>query len=157
MSAQQGATRGTAQARARWWKAGALAFTVFFGNVGPLALPFAAQQAGVASAREPGAPVFGAQAPGTVARSRLPREARDTLNLIASGGPYPYAKDGTVFGNFEKRLPPRERGYYHEYTVPTQRARNRGARRIVCGGPPQRADNCYYTGDHYNSFKRIVE
>jgi ribonuclease T1 len=94
---------------------------------------------------------------GTVAAQQLPREAVNTLNLIASGGPYPYEKDGIVFGNRERLLPPHKRGYYHEYTVPTPRARNRGARRIVCGGPLQRTDNCFYSDDHYTSFNRIVE
>jgi ribonuclease T1 len=93
----------------------------------------------------------------TIARAQLPRDAVGTLNLIAAGGPYPYAKDGAVFGNFERLLPQHARGYYHEYTVPTPYARNRGAHRIVCGGPPRRTDNCFYSNDHYNSFKRIVE
>jgi ribonuclease T1 len=94
---------------------------------------------------------------GTVAVAHLPREAANTLNLIAAGGPYPYEKDGIVFGNRERLLPPHRRGFYHEYTVPTPRSRNRGARRIVCGGPLQRTDNCYYSDDHYTSFNRIVE
>jgi ribonuclease T1 len=98
-----------------------------------------------------------AQAVGTVTVARLPRQAVDTLNLIAAGGPYPYEKDGVVFGNRERLLPPNRRGYYHEYTVPTPRSRNRGARRIVCGGPLKRTDNCYYSDDHYTSFNRIVE
>ncbi|HVE06141.1 MAG TPA: ribonuclease [Paraburkholderia sp.] len=98
-----------------------------------------------------------APAAGTVAMAQLPPEAVKTLNLIASGGPYPYEKDGVVFGNRERLLPPRQRGYYHEYTVPTPRARNRGARRIVCGGPLRRTDNCYYSDDHYASFNRIIE
>jgi ribonuclease T1 len=93
----------------------------------------------------------------TIPVRQLPPEAANTLNLIAAGGPYPYAKDGVVFGNFERLLPRQPRGYYHEYTVPTPRAKNRGARRIVCGGPPRQTDNCFYTDDHYNSFKRIVE
>ncbi|SIT44352.1 Guanyl-specific ribonuclease Sa3 [Paraburkholderia ribeironis] len=97
------------------------------------------------------------QVPGTVALAQLPREAVSTLNLIAAGGPYPYEKDGIVFGNRERLLPAHRRGYYHEYTVPTPHARNRGARRIVCGGPLQRTDNCYYSDDHYTSFNRIVE
>ena len=99
----------------------------------------------------------GIQAQGTVAVAQLPREAVNTLNLIAAGGPYPYEKDGIVFGNYERLLTPHKRGYYREYTVPTPRARNRGARRIVCGGPSGRTDNCYYSDDHYTSFKRIVE
>jgi len=97
------------------------------------------------------------QVQGTVAVAQLPREAVNTLNLIAAGGPYPYEKDGIVFGNHERLLPPHRRGYYHEYTVPTPRAHNRGARRIVCGGPLRRTDNCYYSDDHYTSFNRIVE
>jgi ribonuclease T1 len=99
----------------------------------------------------------GTQVQGSVALARLPREAVDTLNLIAAGGPYPYEKDGIVFGNRERLLPAHRRGYYHEYTVPTPRSRDRGARRIVCGGPLRRTDNCYYSDDHYTSFNRIVE
>jgi len=93
----------------------------------------------------------------TVTVAQLPREAVNTLKLIAAGGPYPYARDGITFGNYERALPMHRRGYYHEYTVPTPRARNRGARRIICGGPLRRIDNCFYTGDHYISFRRIVE
>ena len=109
-----------------------------------------------AFARDYTAPVD-TNAQGTVALAQLPREAVNTLNLIAAGGPYPYEKDGIVFGNRERLLPPHRRGYYHEYTVPTPRAHNRGARRIVCGGPLKRTDNCYYSDDHYTSFNRIVE
>jgi ribonuclease T1 len=86
-----------------------------------------------------------------VSVAQLPPEARTTLQLIASGGPFPYARDGVVFGNFERKLPQRPRGYYHEYTVKTPGARDRGARRIVCGKPPE----CYYTADHYQTFQRI--
>lgn len=93
----------------------------------------------------------------TVSVADLPREAQRTLTLIAQGGPYPYAKDGVVFGNYEKRLPRKPRGYYHEYTVPTPGARNRGARRIICGGDQRVVDNCFYTQDHYNSFRHIRE
>lgn len=76
-----------------------------------------------------------------------------TLALIESGGPFPYEKDGTVFGNREGRLPKKPRGYYREYTVPTPGASNRGARRIVRG----REGETYYTRDHYGSFVRIDE
>ncbi len=93
-----------------------------------------------------------------VALSSLPPEARRTDQLIHSGGPFPFAKDGVVFGNYEKRLERRPRGYYHEYTVPTPGARNRGARRIICGGnAPTEPDACFYTEDHYSSFHRIVK
>nr|WP_284155504.1 ribonuclease domain-containing protein [Sulfuricystis multivorans] len=93
-----------------------------------------------------------------IARQALPVEAREVLALIAGGGPFPYRRDGIVFGNYERHLPPAPRGYYREYTVPTPGAGNRGARRIVCGGQvPQRPDVCYYSPDHYRSFRRIVE
>ena len=85
--------------------------------------------------------------------AELPAEARRTLQLIRDGGPFPYARDGVVFGNFERRLPLRERGYYREYTVPTPGLRHRGARRIVAG----RAGELYYTEDHYRTFRRIRE
>ena len=87
----------------------------------------------------------------------LPREAQTTLELIKQGGPFRYEKDGVVFGNYEARLPKQKRGYYHEYTVETPRARNRGARRIIAGGNPVSSDEYYYTGDHYQSFRRIRE
>lgn len=94
---------------------------------------------------------------GTVALADLPAEARQTEQLIRAGGPFPYAKDGTVFGNRERLLPRERRGYYREYTVRTPGSRDRGARRIVCGGEqPKAPDACYYTSDHYASFRRIV-
>ena len=94
----------------------------------------------------------------TVALAALPREAQETHRLIHAGGPFPYEKDGTVFGNRERLLPIKARGYYREYTVKTPKARNRGARRIVCGGkPPTQPEACYYTDDHYASFRRIAQ
>ena len=93
-----------------------------------------------------------------VALASLPAEARQTEQLIRQRGPFPYAKDGSVFGNREKQLPRQARGFYREYTVKTPGSRDRGARRIVCGGPePAAPVACYYTGDHYASFKRIVQ
>ena len=89
----------------------------------------------------------------TVAVQQLPREARETLALIKRGGPFPYAKDGTIFGNRENRLPRQRRGYYKEYTVKTPGARNRGERRIICG----RSSECFYTDDHYETFRLIKE
>lgn len=94
---------------------------------------------------------------GSVGYAALPKEAQTTDRLIRAGGPFPYPKDGTVFGNRERLLPARPRGYYREYTVETPGARDRGARRIVCGGlRPTRPENCFYTGDHYASFALIV-
>jgi ribonuclease T1 len=96
---------------------------------------------------------YGSELIQSVSIAELPPEAITTLKLIKQGGPYPYPRDGVVFGNFEKRLPKKQRGYYHEYTVKTPGARNRGARRIVCG----LASECYYTADHYGTFKLIRE
>jgi ribonuclease T1 len=93
----------------------------------------------------------------SVALEQLPEQARQTEQLVRRGGPFPYAKDGTVFGNRERLLPRHKRGYYREYTVKTPGSRDRGARRIVCGGEkPSAPDACYYTADHYASFKRIA-
>lgn len=88
-----------------------------------------------------------------VKASQLPREARDTLALIAKGGPYPYSRDGVVYSNFEKIFPAKPSGYYHEYTVVTPGSSDRGARRIVEG---QQGES-YYTDDHYASFRFILE
>ena len=92
-----------------------------------------------------------------IAVAKLPPEARDLLPLIRAGGPFAYERDGVTFGNREHLLPAQRRGYYHEYTVATPGARNRGARRIICGGARQSPDVCYYTDDHYASFRRIRE
>jgi ribonuclease T1 len=94
----------------------------------------------------------------SVALAELPPEARHTRRLIDQGGPFPYRKDGTTFFNRERLLPAKPRGYYREYTVRTPGASNRGARRIVCGGQePTKPSNCYYTADHYASFRLIIE
>jgi ribonuclease T1 len=90
-----------------------------------------------------------------IAAAALPKEARQTLALIRSGGPYSYQRDGIVFANREGRLPPHARGYYHEYTVATPGASTRGARRIICGGAARTLAECYYSNDHYQSFRRI--
>ncbi len=90
-----------------------------------------------------------------VSLAELPRQGQETYEKIQKGGPFPYEKDGTVFGNRERILPSEKRGYYREYTVKTPGSRDRGARRIVCGGKATTPDACYYTADHYSSFKRI--
>jgi ribonuclease T1 len=90
--------------------------------------------------------------------SALPAEARQTLALIKAGGPFPYQKDGSAFGNREGLLPKRERGYYREYTVKTPGMKDRGARRIVAGGCGEYGCvEYFYTDDHYRSFRRIIE
>jgi ribonuclease T1 len=94
----------------------------------------------------------------TVVLQQLPAQAQATERLIRSGGPFPYSKDGTVFGNREGALPRERRGFYREYTVRTPGSGSRGARRIVCGGrEPTRPQACYYSDDHYTSFRRIVQ
>jgi len=92
-----------------------------------------------------------------VALADLPKEAREVHALILKGGPFRYDRDGVAFGNRERQLPDKPRGYYHEYTVHTPGVSSRGARRIVCGGPARAPDVCYYSDDHYQSFKRIRE
>jgi ribonuclease T1 len=99
-----------------------------------------------------------ADATTTISLSALPREAQATEKLIRAGGPFPYSKDGSVFGNRERLLPRKPRGQYREYTVMTPGALNRGARRIVCAGAEPRApEACYFSADHYSSFRRIVQ
>jgi ribonuclease T1 len=88
-----------------------------------------------------------------IEKRQLPKEALETIALIRQGGPFPYDRDGVTFSNYQEILPPRERGWYREYTVRTPGERTRGARRIVAG----RDGTLYYTDDHYQSFKRILE
>jgi ribonuclease T1 len=98
-----------------------------------------------------------ASQPATIQVAELPRQGRETYGLIRQGGPFPFGKDGAVFGNRERLLPAEKRGFYREYTVTTPGSRDRGARRIVCGGPARVPYACYYTADHYASFRKIVE
>src|SRR5215471_252539 len=93
--------------------------------------------------------------PDVVSVDALPSEARTTLQHIRDGGPFPFSRDGVVFGNREHFLPSQRRGYYHEYTVPTPGVKTRGARRIVCGGAVTSVSECYYSDDHYQTFRRI--
>ena len=93
----------------------------------------------------------------TVVLAQLPPQGRSMLALIYQGGPFRHDKDGAVFGNRERLLPANTRTYYREYTVRTPGERSRGARRIVCGGLQAVApDACFYTDDHYASFRKIV-
>jgi ribonuclease T1 len=93
----------------------------------------------------------------TVALSQLPPEVGQTIKLVKRGGPFPYPKDGMIFGNYEKSLPVRARGYYHEYTIRTPGIRGRGARRLIVGGEPSLGAAYYYTDDHYATFRRVRE
>ena len=92
-----------------------------------------------------------------VSVAELPRQGQQVYALILQGGPFAHDKDGVIFGNREQQLPKHKRGYYREYTVKTPGVRHRGAKRIVCGGlQVQSPDACYYTEDHYSSFRKIV-
>lgn len=88
----------------------------------------------------------------TIHYDQLPPEAREVIQLIAQGGPFPYRQDGTTFQNRERLLPLEPAGYYREYTVETPGSPDRGARRIVAGAQGE----LYYTDDHYASFARVV-
>jgi len=103
----------------------------------------------------PTAQALGEQLP-TISKEALPASGIETYRNIQRGGPFPFEKDGVTFGNRERILPPQKRGFYREYTVKTPGARNRGAQRIVCGGPATAPEVCYYTADHYASFRTIV-
>lgn len=92
----------------------------------------------------------------SIALAELPVQGQQTYALIRQGGPFEFEKDGVVFGNRERLLPSHKRGFYREYTVKTPGSPNRGQRRIVCGGVPRSPDACYYTADHYASFRRIL-
>ncbi|MBV5296833.1 MAG: ribonuclease [Rhodoferax sp.] len=107
---------------------------------------------GVAQARTP----LQVDVQSTVGLGELPKQGVQTYALIHQGGPFASEKDGTVFGNRERLLPAQKRGYYHEYTVPTPGLKHRGVKRIVCGGQSRLPDICYYTADHYASFRKIV-
>ena len=93
----------------------------------------------------------------TCALSSLPSQASDTLDLIHSGGPFPYSQDGVVFQNREGILPAESSSYYHEYTVITPGSPDRGARRLIGGGTKTDPAHVYYTGDHYASFCEVDE
>ena len=88
----------------------------------------------------------------TMTVAQLPAEGRDTLVLIAEGGPFPYSKDGVTFQNREGILPKQKSGFYQEYTVETPGSDDRGARRIVTGKDGSR----FYTDDHYDSFREVL-
>jgi ribonuclease T1 len=88
----------------------------------------------------------------TIRVDRLPVQARDTLDLIQHGGPFPHRQDGAVFQNRERLLPGKPNGYYREYTVETPGSADRGARRIIAGDKGE----LFYTDDHYGSFRQVV-
>lgn len=129
----------------------------FIGKTGKLGLAFLVVAAAFGSPSLVQARSGVSENRGAISVAELPQQGRDTYLLILRGGPFPFDKDGTVFGNRERLLPASKRGYYREYTVRTPGSRDRGGRRIVCGGQPRAPDTCYYTADHYASFRKIVD
>ncbi|HET8880050.1 MAG TPA: ribonuclease domain-containing protein [Arthrobacter sp.] len=115
--------------------------------------PTAAPAGPSAGARPPTTGVANPSRLPEVKASDLPAEARQTLDLISRGGPYPYSRDNVPFGNFERLLPQKASGYYREFTVRTPGESDRGARRIIAGNAGEK----YYTADHYASFSFIAE
>ena len=75
--------------------------------------------------------------------SALPPEAHRTIQAIITGGPFPYTRDGTPFGNRFGDLP--SRGEYLEFTVTTPGVSNRGARRLVA----RKNGVLFFTACHY--------
>ena len=116
----------------------------------------AAARDGSAQRVTPAASANAPDAATVVPLAELPAAGRAMFEAIGNGGPFAHDKDGSTFGNRERLLPAQQRGYYREYTVETPGARNRGARRIVCGGPQRTPVACWYTADHYASFKQIA-
>ncbi|MDF1815591.1 MAG: ribonuclease domain-containing protein [Verrucomicrobiales bacterium] len=74
-----------------------------------------------------------------------------TLARIKAGKKDSHTNDGSVFGNRERRLPIKERGYYREYVVRTPGIRHAGPQRLIIGGNGE----VYYTHDHYQTFKKV--
>jgi ribonuclease T1 len=129
----------------RFVAASAVTLACLFGGLSP----------SLVQAKSPAATVSGAQT--SIALADLPKQGQETYEQILKGGPFAYDKDGVIFGNRERILPAEKRGFYREYTVKTPYARNRGAKRIVCAGlKPSAPEACYYSDDHYASFKRIA-
>jgi ribonuclease T1 len=102
--------------------------------------------------RAPATPTVALSGLPTIQYDKLPAQARETIDLIQRGGPFPHRQDGAVFQNRERLLPGKPSGYYHEYTVETPGSADRGARRIIAGGKGE----LYYTDDHYGSFRQVV-
>jgi ribonuclease T1 len=112
----------------------------------------AALLAGGLQAKAP--PPVGLQS--TISLAELPSPGAEIYRRIHQGGPFVSEKDGSGFGNRERLLPAQKRGFYREYTVPTPGLKHRGVKRIVCGGQAVTPEVCYFTADHYASFRRIT-
>lgn len=80
--------------------------------------------------------------------SSLPSTVTDTVNVIRTGGPFPFPNDGTEYENREGVLPHCAAGYYHLFSVPDSNGSETSDRRVITGG----AGEFFYTDDHYASF-----
>ena len=89
-----------------------------------------------------------------IERSELPKEAVETIALIRKGGPFPYQRDGAVFGNREKHPAARASA---AGTANTRCRRPASAAAARAASSPAGDGTLYYTDDHYRSFKRILE
>jgi filamentous hemagglutinin len=76
---------------------------------------------------------------------------KPTIDRITAGISDPHRNDGSTFGNFERRLPIKPRGYYTEYVVRTRGLSGVGPQRLILG----RNNEVYYTPDHYTTFVRV--
>lgn len=139
-----------------WLSLASLSFCWANPAVEPVTIADPVQTSFVVEARTKSSRPAVARTPSVVSLKTLPALEKRVYRLIWQGGPFPYTKDGMVFANRERLLPPKTRGFYREYTVASPHARPRGARRIVCGGPRRSPEVCYYTADHYASFRKIV-
>jgi ribonuclease T1 len=80
-----------------------------------------------------------------------PIDLTDTLERISAGEQLRFRNDGSVFGNRERRLPPRQARYYREWVHPTPELDGPGPQRVVTGEKGE----IYYTHDHYRTFKKL--
>lgn len=89
----------------------------------------------------------------TIAHDDLPLEARQKLQSIKKGAPYPFREDGTVFHNLPERLPhSTNRTFYKRFVVPDANGNPHAKWRLVQGG-----DVFYFSRDNGNSFFKITE
>lgn len=80
--------------------------------------------------------------------SQLPQQARETIDLIVRGGPFPFPQDNTPFANEFGDLP--AHADYREFTVPTPGQKTRGRRRIVA----RSSGILFFTACHYERVPR---
>jgi len=75
-------------------------------------------------------------------------DLRPVIGKIQSRSLREDADGWKVFNNYERLLPRKPRGWYHEVRVRTERLRGPGPQRLVYG----KDGEIYYTPDHYKTF-----